>query len=108
MQYFSAITIAFVVATVGVTLPASAQSRDAPIPHGTGQSVSPSFEGWYPNPDGSFTLSFGYFNRNFEQTLDIPIGTDNHSTEANRPTFSEDDKQASSLFWYQPISAARY
>ena len=78
MQYFSAITIAFVVATVGVTLPASAQSRDAPIPHGTGQSVSPSFEGWYPNPDGSFTLSFGYFNRNFEQTLDIPIGTDNH------------------------------
>ena len=54
------------------------QSRDQPIRHDTGQSVSPSFEGWYPNPDGTFTLSFGYLNRNFEQTLDIPVGVNNH------------------------------
>jgi hypothetical protein len=53
------------------------QSRDAPIPHDTGQSVTPSFEGWYPNPDGTFSLSFGYMNRNFEDTQDIPIGADN-------------------------------
>ncbi len=56
---------------------AVAQSRDAPIPHDIGQSVNPSFEGWYPNDDGTFSLSYGYFNRNYEQALDIPVGADN-------------------------------
>lgn len=57
--------------------PVAAQSRDAPIPHDTGQSVNPVFEGWYPNDDGTLTLSFGYFNRNYETALDLPIGPDN-------------------------------
>ena len=52
-------------------------TRDAPLPHATGQSVTPSFEGWFENPDGTFSLSFGYFNRNYEQHLDIPVGSDN-------------------------------
>ena len=65
---------------VAMPLVADAQSRDAPIPHDVGQSASPSFEGWYPNEDGTFSLSFGYFNRNYEQTLDVPIGPDNHFT----------------------------
>ena len=56
---------------------AGAQSRDAPIPHDVGQSVNPAFEGWYPNDDGTFTLSFGYFNRNYAQALDIPVGAAN-------------------------------
>ena len=68
------------VALFAVPLVAGAQSRDAPIPHDVGQSASPSFEGWYPNEDGTFSLSFGYFNRNYEQTLDVPIGPDNHFT----------------------------
>jgi len=50
---------------------------DAPIPHAIGQSVSASFEGWYPNPDGTRNLVFGYFNRNYEELLDIPVGPDN-------------------------------
>jgi hypothetical protein len=50
---------------------------DAPLPHATGQSVSASFEGWYPNPDGSRSLVFGYFNRNYEERLDIPVGPNN-------------------------------
>lgn len=60
--------------------PAAAQSRDAPIPHDEGQSASPAFEGWYPNADGTFSLSFGYFNRNHEQALDVPVGPHNHFT----------------------------
>ena len=67
-------------ALVATPFVAGAQSRDAPIPHDVGQSASPSFEGWYPNEDGTFSLSFGYFNRNYEQTLDIPIGPANHFT----------------------------
>ena len=43
----------------------------------SGQSVTAAFEGWYGNPDGSFTLLIGYFNRNLKQTLDIPVGPDN-------------------------------
>ena len=43
----------------------------------TGQSVTGAFEGWYQNPDGSFTLLVGYFNRNSKQTLDIPVGPNN-------------------------------
>ena len=42
-----------------------------------GRTVTPAFEGWYPNPDGTFTLSFGYYNRNIEEVIDIPIGPNN-------------------------------
>ena len=42
-----------------------------------GQSVAPVFEGWQQNPDGSFNLVFGYFNRNRVEQLDIPVGPDN-------------------------------
>ena len=32
--------------------------------HETGASVTGAFEGWFKNPDGTFNLVFGYFNRN--------------------------------------------
>ena len=43
----------------------------------SGRTVTPAFEGWYENPDGSFSISFGYFNRNSEEVLEIPRGPDN-------------------------------
>lgn len=42
-----------------------------------GQSVSPVYEGWYRNRDGTFSLSFGYFNRNATEVVDVPVGDDN-------------------------------
>jgi hypothetical protein len=42
-----------------------------------GQSVQPAFEGWMKNPDGSYSLWFGYLNRNYEEAPDIPIGPNN-------------------------------
>jgi len=42
-----------------------------------GQDVVPSFDGWLRNPDGSFTMVFGYMNRNYEEELVIPPGPDN-------------------------------
>ncbi len=45
-----------------------------------GQTVSPAYEGWWPNDDGTFTLFFGYMNSNWEQEFDVPIGSDNHFT----------------------------
>src|SRR5437879_10710454 len=35
----------------------------------TGQNAVPAYEGWELNPDGSFNLVFGYFNRNWEEEL---------------------------------------
>ena len=43
----------------------------------SGQSVTGAFEGWYQNPDGTYSLLMGYFNRNSTQTLDIPVGPNN-------------------------------
>ena len=45
-----------------------------------GQIVSPAFEGWWPNEDGSFTLFFGYMNTNWEQEPEVLIGPDNYFT----------------------------
>ena len=47
------------------------------VPKATGQTVTPAFEGWYRNDDGSFSLSFGYLNRNAEEVVEVPIGPDN-------------------------------
>jgi hypothetical protein len=43
-----------------------------------GQHISPAFEGWWPNDDGSFTMFFGYMNSNWLEEFDIPIGADNN------------------------------
>src|SRR4051794_22839232 len=42
-----------------------------------GQNVSPAYEGWEQNPDGSFNVLFGYMNRNWEEEIDVPVGPDN-------------------------------
>ena len=43
----------------------------------SGQSVTPAYEGWFKNADGTFSLLAGYYNRNQTQTLDIPVGPNN-------------------------------
>ena len=43
----------------------------------TGQSVTGAYEGWYQNPDGTYSLLVGYFNRNQKEALDIPVGPNN-------------------------------
>jgi hypothetical protein len=56
----------------------SAQSTAIPAPRrGAGDSVTGAYEGWYYNADGSRTFLVGYYNRNSQQELDIPIGPNN-------------------------------
>lgn len=43
----------------------------------SGSGISPVYEGWYRNADGSYTLSFGYINRNREVIVDLPVGENN-------------------------------
>jgi hypothetical protein len=46
-------------------------------PRDAGASITGSFEGWFTNPDGTFSLLLGYYNRNRNQEVEIPIGPDN-------------------------------
>jgi hypothetical protein len=62
-----------------------------------GTSITPAFEGWYPNPDGTFSILFGYYNRNGRQTFDIPLGPNNKiepgPPDQGQPTYFEIGRQ---------------
>ena len=63
----------------GRALPGGAASRVAiaQIPSDRGQNVVPVYEGWQRRADGSFDLWFGYYNRNYKEQVDAPLGEDN-------------------------------
>jgi hypothetical protein len=55
-----------------------------------GQNISPAYEGWEQDPDGSRHFVFGYMNRNWEEEIDVPVGPENAITpggpDAGQPT----------------------
>jgi len=57
------------------------QWPNSPVPQ-SGNPVIPWFEGWYDNGDGTFTISFGYLNRNARDVVEIPRGERNHMEPA--------------------------
>ena len=69
-------------------LVAAGPSVTAQVAAPRGQNIAPVYEGWERNPDGSFNLLFGYFNRNWEQRFDIPIGPDNQ-IEPDGPDYGQ-------------------
>jgi hypothetical protein len=62
-----------------------------PMVFSSGQTVAPAFEGWEKNPDGSYTMVFGYFNRNLDEHLYVPIGPNNNiepgGPDQGQPTY---------------------
>lgn len=63
-----------VLAAVAVTTALSLSAQES---FSTGQNIAPAYEGWEKNADGSFNLVFGYFNRNWEEQIDVPVGPAN-------------------------------
>lgn len=61
------------------------------IIYSRGQNVAPVFEGWERNPDGTFSLWFGYMNRNMDEKPHIPVGPDNRlepdPLDGGQPTY---------------------
>jgi len=59
----------------------SALALGQPLPpepaRDSGSSITGAFEGWFKNPDGSFGLLLGYYNRSRKQDVDIPVGPNN-------------------------------
>jgi hypothetical protein len=66
---------------IGWLLVAAMVALGQPLPpepaRDAGSSVTGAFEGWFKNPDGTFSLLLGYFNRNRQQEVDVPIGPNN-------------------------------
>jgi hypothetical protein len=57
---------------------AGASRIGAQARYASGQNIVPVFEGWERNADGSFNMVFGYMNRNYDEQVEIPIGSDNN------------------------------
>src|SRR5262245_8262009 len=68
--------IAAALAAAGLAL-ATLAPLGAQVPKAN-DNITPAYEGWLPNADGSFDLVFGYLNRDWDEELSIPIGADNH------------------------------
>ena len=67
-----------VIAAIAVLLFHQEGRAQTKYSYSRGQSISPAYEGWWPNDDGSFTMFFGYMNSNWEEEFDVPVGPDNH------------------------------
>lgn len=57
-------------AQAGVQLPSAPKLQ-------FGGSITGAYDGWFDNADGSHTFLVGYFSRNTETPIDIPIGPNN-------------------------------
>ena len=65
-------------ALAALLLAAGAGVTDGQVVYRTGQDIAPAFDGWEEQPDGTFNLSFGYFNRNWDEKPHVPVGPDNN------------------------------
>ena len=50
------------------------------LTYAKGQNVSPAYEGWEEDSAGRKFFVFGYMNRNWQEEIDVPVGTDNRFT----------------------------
>lgn len=88
-----------IAASVSWSVAGAQRGQTLPLdpPRERGASVTPAYEGWYPNADGSFSLLIGYYNRNSKEALDIPVGPNNRiepgPADQGQPTHFEIGRQ---------------
>jgi hypothetical protein len=49
----------------------------------SGDNVALAYEGFWENEDGSFDILFGYFKRNWQEEIEVPVGSDNYIAFVN-------------------------
>lgn len=73
-----------------------AQQISEPL-RGFGASVTPAYEGWFDNADGTHNFLIGYLNRNYNQAVDVPIGPNNtmgpNGPDLGQPTHFRSGRQ---------------
>jgi hypothetical protein len=52
-------------------------ARAQSLTYMSGQNVSPAYEGWEEEADGTRYFVFGYMNRNWQEELDVTVGSEN-------------------------------
>ena len=72
------IGLALGAAAVIVRPPLLAAQEPIPQSPSRGQNITPVYEGFWRNADGTFDLLFGYFNRNWDEEFDVPVGPGNN------------------------------
>jgi hypothetical protein len=100
-RQFRLILAASLCLAVGWVAAGRAQTPQRPLPlapqRERGASITPAYEGWYENKDGSFSMLLGYYNRNQKETLDIPVGPNNRvdpgGPDQGQPTHFESGRQ---------------
>ena len=71
-------TISWFATLVVLTVVASpVLARAQSLTYMSGQNVSPAYEGWEEEADGTRYFVFGYMNRNWQEELDVAVGADN-------------------------------
>ncbi len=73
----SRIVVAALAAVISLTAMAQLPYEYAQNSYQRGQHTEVAYEGWRVNDQGETVLTFGYFNHNWEEELDIPIGENN-------------------------------
>lgn len=71
------------VVLAGGALLSAQQLLPSTPPKTFGAGVTPAYEGWFDNPDGSHTFLAGYYSRNTQAAVDVPIGPNNHFEPGN-------------------------
>jgi hypothetical protein len=94
-------TVSFTLVLAAASVLIAAAQQPSVLPMGParerGASITPAFEGWYKNDDGSFTMLIGYYNRNSKEAVTIPIGPNNKiepgDPDQGQPTYFEPGRQ---------------
>ena len=63
---------------LGVAVILAAPSTTGAQAPARGQNIAPVYEGFWRHDDGAIDLWFGYYNRNWEEEIDVPVGPNNH------------------------------
>jgi hypothetical protein len=66
-----------VVALLLAPTPGGGAADAQSLTYSRGQNVSPAYEGWEEDATGARFFLFGYMNRNWEEEIDVPVGSDN-------------------------------
>jgi len=69
------------VAVLGLSLLCTGMPVQAQT-YSRGQHIEPAYEGWRQNEDGTYNFIFGYHNENWQDELDIPVGSPTAHREA--------------------------
>ena len=86
VRWLALFTGAFLLPIAPISLRAQQTPYTGQVRIARGQDVTPAFEGWMRNADGSFSMYFGYMNRNYEEEVDIPVGPENNVALPDDPS----------------------